>query len=109
TATVGDTITYTKRVTNTGNISLTQLVAQDTPLGPIPLGKSSLAPGQGTKGILTYTVVEADLPGHLTNTLAVTTNSVSGKITATARPLVALASGDKVDQQMHFPVILKRL
>lgn len=108
TTTVGETITYTYQVTNTGNITLTTLIAQDTPLGLVPLDKSSLVPGQGAKGILTYTVVKADLPGPLMNAVMVTATFINGKITATAKTSVRLSSEDETDQQMYFPIILKR-
>jgi uncharacterized repeat protein (TIGR01451 family) len=71
-AQVGQTITYTYRVTNTGDVNLTNLSAFDDRLGAIVLGKTTLAPNEGTSGALTYTVVAGDLPGPLTNTVVVT-------------------------------------
>jgi uncharacterized repeat protein (TIGR01451 family) len=71
TAQVGQTITYTYRVTNTGNITLTAITANDDMLGPVPFTPDTLAPTHGTSARLTYTIQLTDLPGHLTNTVTV--------------------------------------
>ena len=76
-AEVGETITYTYRVTNAGKVNLTGIVAHDDRLGAVTLGSTSLPPGAGTSGTLTHTVVEGDLPG-ITNTVAVTGTPPSG-------------------------------
>jgi hypothetical protein len=91
-------------VTNIGNVSLTNLVVNDTPLGLVPLGQDSLAAGQATTGILTYTVVEADLPGPLTNIVVITGDSPGEKITATTKLSVLLKRANK---QFYLPLILK--
>jgi uncharacterized repeat protein (TIGR01451 family) len=107
TASVGETITYTYRVTNTGNVSLTNLVASDTPLGVISLNKNSLAPDQSATGTLTYTIVEDNLPGPLTNTAIVTGISFNSlKITTTTSISVALLENSSEDH-IYLPVILK--
>ncbi len=90
TATIGDTITYTYRVTNTGGISLTGVNASDSRLGIVSLDKGSLDPDQVATGTLTYTVVEDDLPGPLTNTVTVTGTYQTGAVTATTQASVAL-------------------
>ncbi len=104
TATVGETITYTYRVTNTGNVSLTNLIASDTPLGAITLNKDSLTSGQATNGTLTYTIVEDDLPGPLTNTIIVTGIFHTEAITATTSISVTLLER----KQICLPIILKK-
>ncbi len=106
TASVGETITYTYRVTNTGNVSLTNLIASDTPLGAISLNKNNLPPGQGTTGILTYTVVENDLPGPLTNTIVVTGVFLTEEITGITSMSVTLLENSS-DNHVYLPVILK--
>lgn len=107
TAGVGETITYTYRVTNTGTVNLSDLTAVDTPLGVVPLEQSSLAPGQGTTGILTYTVTEADLPGPLTNTVIATGIFSSEETTAAASISVILHSGITPNEQVYLPLILR--
>jgi uncharacterized repeat protein (TIGR01451 family) len=105
TAGVGETITYTYRVTNTGNVSLAGFVASDTLLGVIALVQDSLTPGQATTGTLTYTVVEANLPGPLTDTATVTGTLFDGsKITNTTSISVAL-SEDTSGEHIYLPVI----
>ena len=77
-AAVGETITYTYRVTNTGDVTLSNLTATDDKLGSVTLGAASLAPGASTSAILTYTVSEGDLPGPLVNTVTVTGTPPAG-------------------------------
>jgi uncharacterized repeat protein (TIGR01451 family) len=90
---VGETITYTYRVTNTGNVTLDPVSAHDDRLGAVTLGSTSLALDVGTSGILTYTVVEGDWPGPLTNTVTVSGTPPSGPdVTATADESVGLTS-----------------
>ncbi len=69
---VGDTITYVYHVTNTGKTPLSRIAAVDDPLGPIPLGRTELAPWESTEGRLTRTITEADLPGPIIDTGTVT-------------------------------------
>jgi uncharacterized repeat protein (TIGR01451 family) len=69
---VGQTITYTYRVTNTGSVTLTTVHAEDDRLGAISMVTTTLAPGVSTTGTATYVVQESDLPGPLTNTAVVT-------------------------------------
>jgi hypothetical protein len=71
TATVGQTITYTYQVTNTGNVNLTDVSASDDKLGAVTFGTVTLAPGQSATGLLTYVVAAGDLPGPLTNIVTV--------------------------------------
>jgi uncharacterized repeat protein (TIGR01451 family) len=65
---VGDTITYTFEVTNTGGSTLHSLAVADTPVapaGPLATGPTcaatTLAPGAGTTCTGTYLVTQADL------------------------------------------------
>jgi uncharacterized repeat protein (TIGR01451 family) len=70
-AEVGDTITYTYRITNTGNITLTAVSAVDDMLGTIDVS-NTLAMGEWAEATAVYTPTEDDLPGPITNTVAVT-------------------------------------
>jgi uncharacterized repeat protein (TIGR01451 family) len=90
-ARAGQTLTYTYRVTNTGNVPLSGLLAHDDRLGAVPLAVTSLAPDQGTAGALTYTVLSGDLPGPLLNIVIVTGTLPTGAdVTASAGASVRL-------------------
>ena len=88
---VGDSVRYTYRFTNTGNVTLREIAAVDDLLGPLPAVGAPLAPGERVELVLNYTTSEADLPGPLTNTVLVTgTPSVGEAATAAATATVAL-------------------
>jgi uncharacterized repeat protein (TIGR01451 family) len=102
TATIGDTVTYTFTVTNTGGVSLTGLVLNDDKLGPITLAATTLAPGASTTGTATTTVTAGALPGPLVN-LATVTGTAPDQTTVTATDdatvgLGALTVVKKADQ-----------
>jgi hypothetical protein len=109
TAQVGQTITYTYHVTNSGNITLTGLTANDNKLGSVALNFTTLTPGQITTGMLVYTVITADLPGPLTNTVVVTgLPSNDPAITGTASASVTLIPPDDGPAtSIYLPVIIK--
>jgi len=73
-AAVGDTVTYSFKVTNTGNVTINHLSIADTfsgdqPLGTITCPVTTLAPLASTTCTATYHVTQADLDaGKLTNT-----------------------------------------
>ena len=71
-ANVGDTITYTYTVTNTGGLTLNNVQAADNFLGSITLADTTLDPGESTMGTKDYTVQSSDLPGPIVNTATVT-------------------------------------
>ena len=72
---VGDTITYTYKVTNTGTANLTGVGVLDTPLGAITLSDVAgnnvdfMAPGDVETGTATYMVQASDLGGSIDNTV----------------------------------------
>jgi uncharacterized repeat protein (TIGR01451 family) len=111
TAQVGQTITYTYRVTNTGNITLTAITANDDILGSVPFTPDTLAPTQGISAWLTYTIQLTDLPGPLTNTVTVSGAAAVGLpilITAGATEAVTLQdSQDSPNFDVYLPLILK--
>jgi len=87
-AAIGETITYSYTVLNTGSTTLSTLALNDNRLGDITLDKTTLAPGESAIGTATYTVKESDLPGPLTNTATATAKDsqdkdVTGQATAT--------------------------
>ena len=79
-ADIGDTITYNFTVTNTGNVSLSDLTIEDA-LVAVDGTLATLAPGasDSTTFSATYTLSADDLEsGSVTNTATVTGNSPSG-------------------------------
>jgi hypothetical protein len=69
---MGQVITYTYLVRNIGSITLTNINAYDDHLGNVNWGMMSLAAGEAATGTLTHTIIKADPPGWLTNTVTVT-------------------------------------
>jgi uncharacterized repeat protein (TIGR01451 family) len=104
-ASPGETVTYTYYVTNTGDLSLTGVIAVDDPLGTVTLGASTLAPDEWTTGVLTYTVTGGDLPGPLVNTVVVTgTPPVGASVTGTVTASVTLTG---TEYHVWLPVVYK--
>ncbi|MCC6455904.1 MAG: hypothetical protein IT328_13210 [Caldilineaceae bacterium] len=92
-ARVGETITYTYQITNSGGISFTALSAVDDPLGAIALDRSSLALGEVATGQRTYTVQASDPPNALVNIVTITgTPLVGDTVVVTAQASVALVN-----------------
>jgi hypothetical protein len=94
-ANVGETIIYTYRITNSGDVPFNAITAIDDKLGTITLDRSSLEPGEIATGTATYTIQAADRPGPLVNTVTVTATPVTGAavvVTATASVEIAPAS-----------------
>lgn len=92
-AAVGDTITYTYTITNTGDVMLTDLVLIDDHIGEIPLPTSVLTSGESLTVTAIYTVTEADLPGPLTNAASITGRGPVGGATATETTVSVTLSG----------------
>jgi uncharacterized repeat protein (TIGR01451 family) len=77
-ANIGDTITYTYRITNTGTVTLSSITLTDDQLGPITVSPSTLVPGQSISVTRSIVITESHLPGPITNTATVTgTNLLS--------------------------------
>jgi plastocyanin len=60
-ASAGDTITYTYTITNTDNVTISNISLDDDKLGPIISDNITLAPGENITATATYTVSEEDL------------------------------------------------
>ena len=81
----GQEITYTYRVTNTGNVTLHDITLRDDRLGtiscpaPTNADSSTLAPGASTTCHATHITTTADVDaGHITNTATVTGHPPTG-------------------------------
>jgi hypothetical protein len=89
----GETITYTYRVENTGNVSLDSVSANDDRLGVISLDATTLAPSEFATGFATYVVKESDWPGVLGNTVTASgTPPVGDVVTDTDTTTVRVGS-----------------
>ena len=75
---VGDTITYTYTVTNTGNVTLVSVDVVDNVAGNVQLG-FTLLPHQTVTLTKTYTIKPGD-PHFLTNTVTATGTDTHGRI-----------------------------
>jgi uncharacterized repeat protein (TIGR01451 family) len=96
-AEIGDVITYTYRVTNTGDVTLT-LQAVDAALGAVTFADHTLAPGATAVAFLLHTVQESDLPGPLTNSAMITGRSPAGQLLkATASATVTVAAHPQLE------------
>jgi hypothetical protein len=91
TASIGDNISYSYTVTNTGQVNLTQVVLTDARLGKITLATDNLTPQAVLTATAKYTVLASDLPGPLASSASVTAVSTSGQnVTASATASVTL-------------------
>ena len=91
--TVGQTVTYSFLVTNTGNVTLSPVVVNDTSfsgtgtLSAISCPDTSLAPGTNETCTATYKVTQADLSaGKITNTATATGTPPNGGTPVTSPP-----------------------
>jgi hypothetical protein len=82
---VGDTVTYSFLVTNTGNVSITDPAVTDTDfsgsgdLSAVTCPTGAVAPGEDVTCTATYTVTQADVDsGELTNTATATGTTPTG-------------------------------
>ncbi len=77
----GETITYTFKVTNTGNIAITGIKVEDPMLNPstLDVSPSELLPGETTTVTATYTITKGDWEkGTVTNTAKVSGQTPDG-------------------------------
>ncbi|HEX75832.1 MAG TPA: DUF11 domain-containing protein [Dehalococcoidia bacterium] len=77
-ASLGDSISYTFTITNTGNVTVDNVTLEDHKLWSTPRSIGSLGPGENITVADNYTVVETDLPGPLENTAVVTGKDLQG-------------------------------
>lgn len=79
-ADLGDQVTYTFFLENTGNGTLTDLVLKDSHLGIYELNKSSLAVGENYSMSINYTLKQTDISGPLRNEAQALASGPSGLI-----------------------------
>ncbi len=65
-----ETVTYVFKVTNTGDVALTNVTLTDNVLGDIPLSKTTLQPGESATGTATYTVTRGDATAGVIDNIA---------------------------------------
>lgn len=96
---VGDVVTYTYTVTNTGNVTLNPVSVNDDKLGTITLLATSLAPGASTTGTATLTLTQALLDiGSQTNIATATGTPPSGpNVTSTATKTVTFNTNPSIE------------
>ena len=87
-AKVGETVTYTYTIRNSGKVTISDLVLTDDKLGSVTLDQKSVAPGGTVTGSATYTIEVKDVPGPIINIALLdgkdpVGGSVSAKATAT--------------------------
>ena len=95
---VGDLLTYAVSVTNTGNVTLSEVEVTDAAPGAgafdldCALLPADLAPGEDGTCTATYEVTQADIDtGSVTNTAQVDATSPTGPISAASLPVISSA------------------
>ena len=82
---VDDVINYSFTVTNTGNVTLTDIAVNDPVVGAVTCVATSLAPGSSTTCSATYTVLQSDVDaGGIENTATVSSEGPGGDLGNTA-------------------------
>ncbi|MFJ8444311.1 COG1361 S-layer family protein [Kitasatospora griseola] len=78
---VGDTVTYTYTVTNTGTTVLTDVAVNDDRIAQVACDTATLNPGESTTCHGTYVVTEEDAKaGHVTNTATASGRDPQGQL-----------------------------
>jgi uncharacterized repeat protein (TIGR01451 family) len=88
---VGQKITYTYTVTNSGTVSIKNIKVTDNKIG-VKISRSTLAPGRSVKGTGTYTVTKADMTaGSVTTSATATGMAGTQKVTSTPATVTVTA------------------
>jgi uncharacterized repeat protein (TIGR01451 family) len=88
---VGQSVSYQVRITNTGTLTVTGVVATDDLLGALTLGTTTLGPGASTSAGGSYTAQWIDQPGPIVNTVLVAGTPLAGAdVQASASSTVTL-------------------
>jgi uncharacterized repeat protein (TIGR01451 family) len=96
---IGDTVTYCFNVTNTGDVTLTDITAIDDLYGPVTLATTTLGPGESTGSSLTHFVTESDIPSLINTATVIGTDPSGGTVTDTDSCTInmAYAYGIEID------------
>ncbi|MGB9927756.1 MAG: beta strand repeat-containing protein, partial [Methanosarcina sp.] len=79
---VGDLITYTYNVTNTGNVNITgPITVTDDKVGTVPITSGNLTPGQSILVNKTYSITQADIDFGLIKNAAFATGTFGNNTT----------------------------
>jgi len=109
-AAVGENITYTYFISNTGNVTMDNLALEDEKLGAIAMSVTSLAIGENITANSLYIIIESDLPGPLVTSANVTGTRPDGQIVfATSNPVsVALMASSDNNSDNGEPQIMTK-
>ncbi|MHC1631176.1 MAG: DUF7507 domain-containing protein [Methanotrichaceae archaeon] len=94
---IGDTVTFCFNVTNTGDVTLTEITVSDDVYGSVSLGTTSLAPGESTVGTITHIVVESDVLSVTDTATATGTDPLEGTVTDTDDSTVNVSIAPGID------------
>jgi uncharacterized repeat protein (TIGR01451 family) len=104
-ASVGDTINYTYRITNTGPVTLTTVTATDNRLGTVEGLAGALVPAATRSAIIAYLVQPGDV-GTLVNTVTVTgTDALGGTVVAEDSVTVTVTEAVTPNPQTFLPSV----
>jgi uncharacterized repeat protein (TIGR01451 family) len=103
---IGDIVTYCYNVTNTGNVTLTNVSITDDIYGPITLGTTILVAGASTTGKFTHVVTVSDSPS-VTNTATASGTGPSGNTITDTDPCTIIIKGkipppSELEQPQYF-------
>ena len=102
---LGDKITYSYTVTNTGNVPLTDVALSDNLLGPITLTEISLAVGASVTGTASHVVVSSELSGPIVNTATATGKYGEVTVTDEARLSIPIKSTPPTEYKPAINVV----
>jgi uncharacterized repeat protein (TIGR01451 family) len=96
---VGDVVTYTFVVQNTGNVTISAVAVTDTPTAPagpvsVTCPDSVLAPGDSTTCTGTYLTTQEDLDNGTIDDSAVATGTAPGGVPVTSEPSTASVTAE---------------
>ena len=100
----GDQITFTFTVTNTGNVTLTNVQVQDPMLGPVTCAATTLAPAEKTTCTAApYTVTAADVGnGSVVNKATASADGGVGGVKVTSDDQVEVATAAAPDPSIRL-------
>jgi len=110
---MGDTLTSTYSVTNTGNVTLSEVSVHNT-FGSVTLDHTTLAPGESTGGEGTYTTVKKDVLRSplVNNVTALGTSPVGDKVSdeTTVTLTITLTISDtfpRDSMRIYLPLLVR--